>query len=66
MVYDLIFNELITLFNASIDTWQYTGVEILSFILTIFFIGIFLLIPIYAFKIAFDLVSGRTKRKRWK
>ena len=66
MVYDLIFNELMVLFNAVIDTWQYTGVEILAFSLTIFFVGIFLLIPLYAFKISFDLISGYSKRKRWK
>lgn len=50
MIYDLIFNELLNIFNAVSGSWQYTGVEILSFILTTLFVLIFLALPLYAFK----------------
>lgn len=50
MVYDLIYNQLIEIFNISGGGWQLTAVEIVSFILTCLFVLIFLAIPLYSFK----------------
>ncbi len=48
MVYDLIYNQLITIFNVSDGGWLLTAVQIVSFSLTVLFMLIFMLIPIYA------------------
>lgn len=58
MIYDLIFTELIDLFNAISGTWQYTGVEVFSFILTTIFILLFMAIPLYAFKSLLASLNG--------
>ncbi len=48
MVYDLIYNQLITIFNVSDGGWLLTAVQIVSFTLTVLFMLIFMLIPIFA------------------
>lgn len=67
MLYELIFNELQNLFNASVESWVYTGVEILSFTTCVIFIIMFATIPIGLFVSFLSLLSATSgKRKRWK
>lgn len=66
MLYQLIFDEFQTLFNAGVDSWVYTGVEILTFITCIIFIVMFATIPIGLFVSFLSLLSATSgKRKRW-
>lgn len=67
MLYELIFTEFQSLFNASIESWIYTGVEILSFITCLIFIIMFATIPIGLFGSFLSLLSATSgKRKRWR
>lgn len=67
MLYELIFTEFQNLFNASIDSWIFTGVEILSFITCVIFIIMFATIPIGLFVSFLSLLSATSgKRKRWR
>ena len=67
MLYELIFTEFQNLFNASVDSWIYTGVEILSFTTCVIFIIMFSTIPIGLFVSFLSLLSATSvKRKRWR
>lgn len=67
MLYELIFTEFQNLFNANIDSWIYTGVEILSFTTCVIFIIMFATIPIGLFVSFLSLLSATSgKRKRWR
>lgn len=67
MLYELIFTEFKNLFNANIDSWIYTGVEILSFTTCVIFIIMFATIPIGLFVSFLSLISASSgKRKRWR
>lgn len=48
MIYDLIYNNLIQFFNTGIS-WQVLGIEIFAYALTILFILVFILLPVYLF-----------------
>lgn len=68
MIYELIYNELLTIINIDLAPWLLKSVEILSLILTILFIMIFLSIPFYIFKGFFSLLSfeePKRKKKTW-
>lgn len=69
MIYDLIYNELITIFNINATTWANEMVATLSFILTTLAVLMFLAIPLkLANYTIFDLlspnISESRKRKR--
>ena len=69
MIYDLIYNELITIFNINATAWADEMVATLSFILTTLAVLMFLAIPLkLANYTIFDLlspnISESRKRKR--
>lgn len=69
MIYDLIYDELITIFNINATTWANEMVATLSFILTTLAVLMFLAIPLkLANYTIFDLlspnISESRKRKR--
>lgn len=69
MIYDLIYNEIIQFINSNIS-WQVLGVEILSYALTILFILIFIILPVYLFNVILKFCDlnenngSRRKRKK--
>ena len=69
MIYDLIYNELIKIFNINATTWANEMVATVSFILTLILLLIFLSLPLKLVNYTiFDLlspsISDGTKRKR--
>lgn len=70
MIYDLIIDSLLKVINASVDTWQYLTIEIVSIILSLLLFLMFFFLPLY---IAIEIInlpndedtgSKRKKRKR--
>lgn len=70
MIYQLIYSELVQFINADIG-WQLAGIEYLSFGLTLLFILLFILLPVYLFVTIINLsqlneYKGRRTRKRYR
>lgn len=70
MIYQLIYSELVQFINADVG-WQLAGIEYLSFALTILFILLFILLPVYLFVTVINLSQlnenkGRRARKRYR
>lgn len=69
MIYDLIYNELIKIFNITATTWANEMVATISFVLTLILLLIFLALPLKLVNYTiFDLlsptISDGAKRKR--
>lgn len=69
MIYDLIYNELIKIFNITATAWANEMVATVSFILTLILLLIFLSLPLKLVNYTiFDLlspsISDGSKRKR--
>lgn len=65
MVYDMIFENLLSIFGSGRPDWLVLGVEIFSFILTCIWIMIFLIIPtILFFRFLSLFTESNIKRRR--
>lgn len=69
MVYDMIFENLLSIFGGGRPDWLVLGVEIFSFILTCIWIMIFLIVPTILFYRFLSLFTEsnikRRRRRKW-
>lgn len=61
MVYEIIINELLPIFSPVQGTWQYYGVQVIAYTLTVLLVALFLAVPLYLFFTIFNLFSKEDK-----